>query len=734
MITFHVLGTPDLRGPDGRHITSPVAGAKRLALLAYLALAGRRGMVRRDRLLGLFWPDSDQRSARNALSNMLHQVRRSLGPEVVVTRGRDEVGLAEGLVEVDAHGFEALLAAGRLAEALELYGGELLEGVFVTGASAEFEHWLDGERARLRSRAVDAARALYEGADAEDRPGEALRWARWAWGLDRCDERAACRLIALLDAAGDRAAALRTYDELAARLEQELGAEPSEETRALAAQLRKRARGAGPERPRREPAAGAVAWKRDGLLPVRTVAVLPFENVAGSAEAEPIALGLHDDLLTELSRISALRVIARTSVARYRGTDRPIPEIARELGVGTVVEGRVRTSGGRLRLNVQVVDAATGAHRRAERYDRELSAASIFDLQGHLAREIAGALEAELTVGERRGSGRQSTGDLEAYRLCVQGRALLDQRTPRAMHRSVEYFERAIERDPEYALAWAGLADALSLLEFYDHPAPLSAPEPMEAALRAVELGPELGPARSSLGILRSIRHQGEAARRELERAIALTPSHPEAHAWLGWVRLLRGEPAEALEAAERAVELDPLAPAFRAYLAEAHLAVGSVADALREAVRAREIQPEYGLAHFMEGLVLAHAGRLDQACEALETAHGLVPPWGAPRHSEVHAVLALIAARAGDRAEARARLARIDGSADPFSRGLVLAALGEIEDAFTAMARVRTWGSFAADHARYFFPHELGPLRGDPRFRDLLARIDASWRGGGPA
>jgi TolB-like protein/DNA-binding SARP family transcriptional activator len=756
MITLHVLGTPDLRRPDGRHLASPAAGAKRIGLLAYLALAPGRGPSRRDTLLGLFWPESDQRSARNALSNMLHQVRRSLGDDALITSGRDAVGLAPDGLWCDAVAFEAFLNEGRLPEALELYRGDLLEGLFIpVGSSSAFESWLDGERARLRGRASDAARALYEGAEAEGRKAEALRWARWAVGLDPYDERSARRLMTLLAEAGDRAGALRTYKELAGRLAREFEAEPDPETGALIREIRSyggrgsasHARWPAAAPPHGEDRAGSMlAATRTGPLPIRWIAVLPFENLSGSADADPFVTGLHDDLLTELSRIAALSVIARTSVLRYRGTTRPVPEIARELGVGTIIEGGVQTADGRLRLNVQVIDAVTGAHRWAERYDRELSAVSIFDLQGDLSREIAGALETELTSSERRRAGRggrERTEDLEAYRLCVQGRTLLDQRTPRAMVRSVEYFQRVIQRDAGYALAWSGLADALSLLEFYDHTAPAGAPDPMEAALRAVVLGPELGQARASLGIVRGVRHQGAAALVELEQATELAPSHAEAHAWLGWIRLLQGHARRALTALSRAVELDPLAPAFRAYRAEAHLAAASItsavnasaagagelaADALREAVRTRQLQPEYGLAHFVEGLVLYHLGRAEEGEAALETSLGLVPPWGVPRHAEVHAAIAVIRAAAGDSAGARARLARIDGQAHPFSRGLVLAALGELDEAMTAFESVRNWDSFSVDHYRYFFPRELGALRAEPRFVRLRDVIDRIW------
>jgi TolB-like protein/DNA-binding SARP family transcriptional activator/Flp pilus assembly protein TadD len=735
MITFHVLGAVELRGAGGRHLGSPLAGSKRLALLAYLMLGARRGATRRDTLLGLFWPESDQRSARNALSNMLHQIRRSLGAGAIVSRGHDEVGLAEEALWCDALAFHTALSEGRLAEALELYRGELLEGLYVPGASAEFEQWLDVERSGLRSRAFDAARALDEAAAAAGNAAESIRWARRASTLEPFDERAARRLIERLDGAGDRAAALRTYEELAVRLAREFEVEPSAETRALITAVREReeatvAAVSAPASQRAGRSAVPAAASPDrGPFPVSTIAVLPFENLSGSADAEPISAGLHDDLLTELSRISSLSVIARTSVMKYRNATLSVPEIARELGVGTVVECAVQTAGGRLRLNVQVIDTASGAHRWAERYDRELSARSIFDLQVELSREIAQALRAELTGPvRRRGAGKEPTEDLEAYRLYAQGRALADQRTPHAMYRSVDYFQRAIERDPGYALAWSGLADALSLLEFYDHAAPATAPGPLHAALRAVELGPDLGQARASLGIVQSLRQQGPAALAELETAIELAPSHAEAHAWLGWVHLLRGCPAEALVCERRAVELDPLAPAFRAYLAEAYLASGEPEEALRHAARACEIQPEYGLARFMEGLVLAHLGRVAEAESALEAAFRLVPPQGAPSHAEIHAVLAVIHLAADDRAAAHARLARIDGARHPFARGLVLAALADIDGAFTAFQRVRAWDSFSTEHFRYFFPDALAALRADPRYRRMRRELDVTW------
>lgn len=710
MITFHVLGALDLQGPDGRHLGSPLSGSKRLALLAYLALARGRGLQRRDTLLGLFWPELDQKHARNSLSNMLHQIRRSLGADVVVTRGHHEVGVAEGAVRCDALMFQEALDGGRAAEALELYRGDLLEGFFVPDASPEFDHWVDSERARLRRRAAEAARGLVEQAEQAGRTAEAIGWARKASTIDPYDEPAARRLMVLLDRAGDRAGALRTYEAFAGRLAREFEAEPSAETRVVIQDVRQRSS-------RHEVDEGP------GEQPVRAIAVLPFENLSGSEDTEPFAAGLHGDLLTELSRISALTVIARTSMLRYRGTSKPAPEIARELGVGTVVEGAVQSAGGRLRLNVQVIDAESGSNRWAERYDRELTVDNLFDLQGELARKIARAVRAKLTPAERERGGREPTGNLEAYRLYAQGRAFLDQRTESGMRCSLGYFERAVELDPDYALAWVGLADALALLHDYGYEAAgRSLPRAEEAVHRALRLDPVLAESHASLGLLHSSRREGAAAIRELRRAVQLRPSYAEAHNWLSWNSLVLGYPGEALESATRAVELDPLSPEAVSNLSWSYLVTGEPEAALREARRVCELSPEWTSGPFLEALALYHLGRHRKAMSLLRD---LRVEWAG---SGPTATLALASAASGDHAQARALMLELESAGEPFSAALIELALGENERAFELFAAVDRWDYWSALSLHHFFPDLLAPLRADPLYDRMRRDMDRRW------
>ncbi len=239
MVEFRVLGAVDLRGEGGAELRAVLSQPKRVALLAYLGAASPRGFHRRDALLALFWPELDQDRARAALRQALHGLRRSLGDGAIEGRGTEEIRLDTGSVRCDAVAFDDAVDERRHADAVELYGGELLAGFFISGA-VEFEQWLDLERARLRRRAVEAAWALAGECNAAGNASLAAHWARHAAALVRDDEEALRRLIGLLSDLGDRAGALQAYDAFARRLSDEYEAEPAADTRALIASVRSR--------------------------------------------------------------------------------------------------------------------------------------------------------------------------------------------------------------------------------------------------------------------------------------------------------------------------------------------------------------------------------------------------------------------------------------------------------------------------------------------------------------
>ena len=471
------------------------------------------------------------------------------------------------------------------------------------------------------------------------------------------------------------------------------------------------------------PSPPAAAEEDDPTLDPNVVAVLPFGNLSGAPEADPFAAGLHDDLLTELSRVSALTVISRTSVQGYRDTTKSIRAIAREIGAGTIVEGGIQKAGNRVRLNVQLIDARTDVHRWAERYDRELTAENIFDLQSELAASIMVALHARLTSEEKARVHLPPTDDLEAYRLAAMGRTVAVDRSEESLREAVGHFERAIERDPSFAEAWADLALALVALMDYRHSDARTLASRADAACRrAVELDPELAEAHAAVGCFRSFHRDGPGALRAHARAIALRPGYAGAHQWTSWVSLLVGNPHDAVDAGHRGTRLDPLDPEARGNLALAQLAVGEAELALAEARRASERHPTFEYARWVEALALY---TLDRSGEASTIMRSLGERWARfwPETS-----VALDEVAAGDVSGARERVDQLERSGAWYHAGLVHAALGDVDAALEAIGRAQPLAWDETLHIRYFHQTPLPVLRRHPSFADVIREVDRSW------
>lgn len=719
------LGAATLEDRTGA--VSPLAARRHaVALLALLATAPARTLAR-GKVVGMLWPDCAEATARNRLTTCLHQIRRTLGEGVVRSRG-DELSLSLEQAACDVCRFEDALAAGDAAAAVACYGGSFLDG-FQMVRSAEFEQRIDAERERLSLAYRSALEALAEAAAGAGEPDRAVDWWRRRAGEDRCDARVALRLMQALEEAGNRTEALRVARTHARLVQEEFGVPPDPEVQAAVERLAKARIAAGTEPTfGARPPAAADAAALD--LPIRTLAVLPFENLSGSQEVDPFAAGLHDDLLTELSRIRGLTVIARTSVLRFRGARQPVQDIARELGAGTLLEAAVQHAGGRLRLNVQLIDGRSGGHRWAERYDRTLSTESLFDIQSGLVQRIAASLRSELVplevphAGAGAGAGT-ATADLEAYRLNALGRQQLAQLTDASVRHAVACFRRAIARDPAYALAWAGLADALTTLDDYnfDSAYPALLAEARAATRHALLLAPGLAEAHASLGKLDGMERRGPAAVSALRRAIELQPGYAAAHNWLSWTYQCLGRPGQALESARRAVELDPLLPEAVSNLSVCHLAVGEPARALREAQALRDIAPEWPTTSFYLALALYRLRRFDEARSLLD---GLSVPWSGPGPA---CTLALACAASGDTAEARRLLDGFSSAGDHFASGLVHLALADTGEAFAALDAVTDWSPYWPTLCVHqYFPELWRPLRKDPRFRDIQRRVWMAW------
>lgn len=458
-------------------------------------------------------------------------------------------------------------------------------------------------------------------------------------------------------------------------------------------------------------------------LDPHTIAILPFKNLSNAPDAEPFAAGLHDDLLTELSRASALTVISRTSVQAYRGTSKTANEIGRELGAGTIVEGGLQKAGHRVRLNIQLIDARVGVQLWADRYDRELSAETIFDLQSELATRIMSELNAKLTPSEGAVEPGRPTHDLEAYRQYSIGRALFVDRSADALRQATEHFERAVARDPGYALAWAGLSLACVNIVDYRHSDSEELLERGEAAARkALDLDPELAEAHSALGGFYTAVKRCREGLGSHRRAAAMRPGFAGAHQWSCWASLLIGDPAAAAEAGGRALQLDPLDPEVKGNLAMAHLGSGRADEALRVARAGLAQHPEFDWVRWPAALALDRLGRHE---EALDMTDGLGEAWS--RHWPPTA-RALASVRAGDRNEARRILDRHLAAGAAFHAGILHAALDDPDRSFEAIRSALPLEWDEALYLRYYGDCPLILLCEDPRWGELIADLDRGW------
>jgi DNA-binding SARP family transcriptional activator/TolB-like protein len=391
LVQLRILGHTELSRPGGRTGSRVLRQPKRLALLSYLALATADGYRRRDQIVALFWPDLDQAHARTQLRKLLHALRSVIGSDVLPTRGDEEIRLDQERVWCDAVAFTRSIKAREWSEALELYRGDLLEGLFPGGVGQEFETWLEDQRGILREQASQAAWECSSREDLAGRRAEAIELARRAVELDPDNEEGVRRLIAVLDRYGDRAGALRLYTEWQSRLQAEYGAEPAPETRKLARKVHAHRKGESDETPvssgsailmtknipvKREPhwwpvAAGAtILLLIAGIALVRSstrrsaaatdlpaIAVLPFRGLGDSSDTR-VGEGLAEELTGALSQVRgvAVRSTARSREALQGGRD--VGEVGRRLDVVYLVDGSVRHGVQGFRVTVRLVRVA----------------------------------------------------------------------------------------------------------------------------------------------------------------------------------------------------------------------------------------------------------------------------------------------------------------------------------------------------------------------------------------
>ena len=382
-----------------------------------------------------------------------------------------------------------------------------------------------------------------------------------------------------------------------------------------------------------------------------SIAVLPFENRSREADDAFFVDGIHDDILTQLTKVGALKVIARTSVEQFRDTKLTTREIGEKLGVTKVLEGGVQRAGDRVRVTVQLTEAATDAHLWAESYDRELTAANIFAIQSEVASAISAALKATLTPAERTRMSAIPTQSLEAWEAYHLGRQRMSNRTSTGLAEAERLFQKAIDRDPKFALAYVGLADTVRLQVGYSgKPRDASFTLAEELIARALTLTPDLPEALATSAAQAHLRGDYKRSEAEFQRSIALNPNYSNAYLWYGDFLSDMGRMNEALRQTQIGLELDPISAILNVSLAQTFALLGRFDEALTQYSKAIAIDPKISHAYQEIGGIYALAyGRLDIAVPWVERAASLDPD--DPNHP---AFLARYYLALGDETQAR--------------------------------------------------------------------------------
>ncbi len=461
------------------------------------------------------------------------------------------------------------------------------------------------------------------------------------------------------------------------------------------------------------------------VVPAKSIAVLPFESLSEEKGNAYFAEGIQDEIITRLAKVADLKVISRTSTQRFKSTPSDLREIARQLGVMNILEGSVQKSNDQVRVNVQLINAMTDAHLWADIYDRKLT--DVFAVESDIAKTVADTLQAKLTGSEKQMMAEQPTNDMVAYELYHKGRSLWGRRSGDNIPRAIAFYEQAIARDPNYALACAGLAQSYILLPFYAGADRREAyPKAKEAALKALRLDPNLAEAHLALG---KVLFFGEidlaGAMREYKRAIELKPNDADAHHWYGNDTLSAlGQFEEAIVEGRQSVELDPLSVVINADLGVTFYYAQRYDESARQLRKTLEIDPTDFYARYNLGIVLQVTGDLSGAIAEYEKAKHLGD------NTLVSTLWAAAKAQAGDKDAARRMLSELDEISKHrevvgYLRALLFLSLDNKEEALRWLEQ----GFEERDGSNISWIKVdplLNSLHGNPRFEALVQKVVA--------
>ena len=460
------------------------------------------------------------------------------------------------------------------------------------------------------------------------------------------------------------------------------------------------------------------------LPPVRSLAVLPLQNLSGDPTQEYLADGMTEELIGRLANIHGLRVISRTSAMHFKNTQLSVPEIAKTLGVDAIVEGSVIREGNQVRVHAQLIRGTSDEHIWAGEYQREFG--SLLALQDEVARSIAERIEVSLTPEERQTLASTHPVDPEAHEDYLKGRYYFNQRTRDAMNKSIGFFQQAIAKDPKYALAYCGLADAYALLGFRGgFPSKDALSRAKAAALKAIELDDTLAEPHASLAFIAETHEWDWAtAEREYKRALELNPGDARAHHWYAGYLMYVGRFEEGIAEAKRARDLDPLSLPVNNALAGRLLVAGRVDEALAQLRQTLEMDPHFAPAHQTLGWAYLNMGKNHEAIQEFQQALQL----SGTDDKDMMLDLGFAYATVGNREEARRILAKLkklreQGLLPSGSIGILYGALGELDEAFAWLEKAYEERDPELTYLKV--PgRRFAPLRHDARFQQMVHRM----------
>jgi TolB-like protein/Flp pilus assembly protein TadD len=458
-------------------------------------------------------------------------------------------------------------------------------------------------------------------------------------------------------------------------------------------------------------------------IPAKSIAVLPFDNLSRDPDNAYFCEGVQDEILTRLAKVADLKVISRTSTQHFKSAPEDLPQIAKQLGAAHILEGSVQKAGDQVRVNVQLVNGLNDAHLWADTYDRKLN--DIFAVESEIAKAIADTLQAKLSGSEQQAIAARPTENSEAHQLYLKGRFFWNKRTANDLKKSIDYFQQAIAADPNYALAYAGLADAYVFLPGYNAGTPRDCyPKAVAAAKKALEFDDTLAEAHTTLALATwYYDFDSSQANREFQRAIELNPNYAIAHQQYGNNTLSAlGRFDEAIAEGKRAVELDPLSLVINADLGTDYYFARRYDEAITQLRKTLEMDPGFYYAHVNLGWALEAKRDLDEAISEYQKAREL---------NDDPFVLGLLGhayASSGNKTEALKILEQLkelsrQRYASAYSFVVVYLGLGDKEEALRWLEQ--GYQDRAGNDIGWIRVDSLvDPLRGDPRFEAIAEKI----------